>query len=75
MVDALMVTTDAVVRMARSPNLRGQLGGLQSITFVEGARASVSFRRGDLRVVVNPTQELQGRPSSSSIIRAVADGG
>lgn len=75
MVDALMVTTEAVVRMARSPTLRGALRTLHSITLVEGDRASVSFRRGDLLVVVDPEQELQGRPSSSSIIRAVSNGG
>lgn len=75
MVDALMVTTDAVIRMARSPTMRSQLGTLQSITLIEGTRASVTFRRGDLLVVVNPAQELQGRPSSSSIIRAVSNGG
>ncbi len=75
MVDALMVTTEAVIRMARSPNLRGELGTLQSITLVEGSRSSVTYRRGDLLVVVNPAQELQGRPSSSSIIRAVSNGG
>ncbi len=74
MVDALMVTTDAVIRMARSPALRSELGTLQSITLVEGTRSSVAFRRGDLRVVVNPAQELQGRPSSSSVIRAVSNG-
>jgi hypothetical protein len=72
MVDALIVTTDAVIRMARSPTFRTQLAELRSITLVEGSRASVSFQRGDLRVVVNPSQSLAGRPSSSSIIRAVA---
>ncbi len=75
MVDALIVTTDAVIRMARSPTFRGSLAELRSITLVEGGRASVSFRNGDLRVVVNPDQDLAGRPSSSSIIRAVAQGG
>ncbi len=74
MVDALMVSTEAVIRMARSPTLRGELATLQSITLVEGTRSSVSFRRGDLLVVVNPAQDLQGRPSSSSIIRAVSGG-
>ena len=75
MVDALVVTTDAVIRMARSPTFRSSLDELRSITLVEGSRASVSFQRGDLRVVVNPDQSLAGRPSSSTIIRAVADGG
>lgn len=72
MVDALMVTTEAVIRMARSPTWRSELETLESITLVEGDRSSVSFRRGDLLVVVNPDQQLEGRPSSSTIIRAVS---
>jgi hypothetical protein len=72
MVDALMVTTEAVIRMARTPTFRENLNGLRSITLVEGSRASVSFARGDLRVVVDPSQGQLGRPSSSNIIRAVA---
>lgn len=73
MVDALMVTTEAVIRMARSPTWRAELETLRSITLIEGTRASVTFRRGDLLVVVNPARELEGRPSSSTIIRAVSN--
>ncbi|WGM29953.1 hypothetical protein KKHFBJBL_00167 [Brevundimonas sp. NIBR11] len=73
MVDALIVTTEAVIRMARTPTFRDRVAGLRSITLVEGPRSSVTFsRNGDLRVVVDPRQGQAGRPSSSSIIRAVA---
>lgn len=73
MVDALIVTTEAVIRMARTPTFRDRVAGLRSITLVEGSRSSVTFsRNGDLRVVVDPRQGQAGRPSSSSIIRAVA---
>lgn len=72
MVDALIVTTEAVIRMARTPTFRDRVNGLRSITLVEGPRSSVTFARGDLRVVVNPSDGQAGRPSSSSIIRAVA---
>jgi hypothetical protein len=73
MVDALIVTTEAVIRMARTPTFRDRVQGLRSITLVEGNRSSVTFsRNGDLRVVVDPRQGQAGRPSSSSIIRAVA---
>jgi len=74
MVDALVVSTEAVIRMARSPSLRDQLGTLRSITLVEGSRSSVSFSRGDLRVVVSPDDGQAGRPSSARIIRAVSGG-
>ena len=72
MVDSLIVTTEAVIRMARTPTFRDRVNGLRSITLVEGRRSSVTFARGDLRVVVNPSEGQAGRPSSSSIIRAVA---
>lgn len=72
MVDALIVTTEAVIRMARTPTFRDRVAGLRSITLVEGPRSSATFARGDLRIVVNPNEGQAGRPSSSSIIRAVA---
>lgn len=72
MVDALIVTTEAVIRIARTPSFRDSISDLRSITLVEGNRSSVTYSRGDLRVVVNPREGQAGRPSSSSIIRAVA---
>jgi len=72
MVDALIVTTEAVIRMARTPSFRENIADLRSITLVEGPRSSATFARGDLRIVVDPRQGQAGRPSSSSIIRAVA---
>ncbi len=64
--------SEALIRMARTPTFRERIAGLRSITLVEGPRASVTFARGDLRVVVDPSEGQAGRPSSSSIIRAVA---
>lgn len=72
MVDALIVTTEAVIRMSRTPTFRDRISDLRSITLVEGSRSSVTFSRGELRVVVDPSEGQAGRPSSSSIIRAVA---
>lgn len=69
-VEALMISTEAVLRMSRSVTQRERLAGLRSITIVEGGRMSVTFSRGDLRVVVNPAQGISGRPSSARIIRA-----
>lgn len=70
-IEALIVTTDAVIRIARSPSARPFLDRLRSITIVEGARASVSYSGGDLRVVVDPKRGIAGRPSSARVIRAV----
>lgn len=70
-IEALIVTTDAVVRIARSPSARPFLDRLRSITIVEGQRSSVTYSGGDLRVVVDPRRGIGGRPSSARVIRAV----
>ena len=70
-IEALIVTTDAVVRIARSPSARPFLNRLRSITIVEGQRSSVTYSGGDLRVVVDPRRGIAGRPSSARVIRAV----
>ncbi|WP_296165070.1 DUF4908 domain-containing protein [uncultured Brevundimonas sp.] len=70
-VEALIVTTDAVARIARSPSARSRLNGLRSITIIEGARAGVTYRGGRLVVTVDPSQGQAGRPSSTRVIRAL----
>lgn len=69
-VEALIIATDTVLRIARSPNARGALARLRSITIVEGSRASATFNGGELRIVVAPAQGIAGRPSSARVIRA-----
>lgn len=70
-IDALMVSTDAVLRMAGSPTTRAQLDGLHTVTITEGRAASVVYVNGDLRVTVQPNQGVTGRPSSTRVIQAV----
>lgn len=70
-VEALIVTTDAVIRIARSPTARQSLSGLRSIVIAEGERAQVSYVRGRLTIVVDPDQGMAGRPSSARVIRAI----
>jgi hypothetical protein len=69
-VEALILSTDAVLRIARSPTARSSLDRLRSITIVEGPRASVTYARGELRIVVAPVQGVAGRPSSARVIQA-----
>ena len=69
-VEALILSTDAVLRIARSPTARSSLDRLRSITIIEGPRASVTYARGDLRIVVAPVQGVAGRPSSARVIQA-----
>jgi Domain of unknown function (DUF4908) len=70
-VEALIVTTDAVARIARSPSARSSVNGLRSITINEGARSSVTYNGGRLVVTVDPRQGQAGRPSSTRVIRAL----
>lgn len=70
-VEALIVTTDAVIRIARSPTARQHLSQLRSITIIEGRRTSVTFAHGQLTVVVNPDEGMAGRPSSARVIRTI----
>ena len=71
-VEALIVTTDAVIRMARNPSTRATVNRLRKISIGEGGRASVTFSRGELRVVVDPSKGIVGRPSSAVVIRTMA---
>jgi hypothetical protein len=70
-VEAMIVATEAVIRIARSPTARQYIGELRSITILEGPRAGVTYARGRLTVTVNPGQGLAGRPSSARVIRAI----
>ena len=69
-VEALILSTDAVLRIARSPTARSSLDQLRSISIVDGPRASVTYARGELQIVVAPTQGVAGRPSSARVIQA-----
>ena len=69
-VEALILSTDVVLRIARSPTGRAALNQLRRIVIVEGSRASVTYSRGELQIVVAPSQGAAGRPSSARVIRA-----
>ncbi|MCS6627757.1 DUF4908 domain-containing protein [Roseibacterium beibuensis] len=70
-VEAMIVATEAVIRIARSPTARQYISELRSITIVEGPRAGVTYARGRLTVTVDPSEGMAGRPSSARIIRAI----
>lgn len=70
-VEALILSTDAVLRIARSPTGRSSLSQLRRIAIVQGSTASASYARGELRIVVAPVQGVAGRPSSARVIRAL----
>ncbi len=70
-VEALIVTTDAVIRMARSPSTRPHLSRLRTIVITEGRRSSVTFAGGVLTVELDPEQGMAGRPSSARVMHAL----
>jgi hypothetical protein len=70
-VEALILSTDAVLRIARSPTGRSSLNQLRRIVIVQGAGAAASYTRGELRIVVAPNQGVAGRPSSARVIRTL----
>jgi hypothetical protein len=69
-VEALILATDAILRIARSPSARASLNQLRRITIVQGSRASVVYGNGELRITVSPSEGAAGRPSSVRVIRA-----
>jgi hypothetical protein len=69
-VEALILSTDAIMRIARSPSGRSSLNQLRRIAIVQGQGAAVTYARGELRIVVAPSQGVAGRPSSARVIRA-----
>lgn len=70
-VEAMIVTTEAVIRIARSPTARQYVENLRLISIVEGSRSGVTYARGVLTVTVNPAEGMAGRPSSARVIRAI----
>ncbi len=72
--DALSTAVDAIARMSRSSNLRGEANKIRRIEVVDQGRTTQSsFARGTLRIVIEPRAGLAGRPSSARIVRLVAD--
>lgn len=71
--DAVSAASDAIVRMARSNNLRGSVNRVRRVVVSDQGRAGVSLSQGTLRIVIDPRAGAAGRPSSARIIRVVGD--
>lgn len=70
--ETISVVAEAILRMARSATVRGQVAQVRRIQIEESGRPGVSFSNGTLTVLIVGDQGLAGRPSSARIIRAVA---
>lgn len=73
--ETISVVTEAVLRMARSATVRGQVEQMRLVQIEESNRAAVTFSNGTLTILVVGNQGLAGRPSSARIIRAVSNAG
>jgi len=71
--DAAMVTSDAVVRLAKRSDGRKLLDRIQKVRLVEGRKSSAQLADGVLVVTVAPPEGYAGRPSSDRILQ-VAQG-
>ncbi len=70
--DALTTAVDAIVRMSRSAGLREDAAGVRRIVVVDQGRPRVTFSRGVLTIVIDPTAGYAGRPSSARIARIIS---
>jgi negative regulator of replication initiation len=69
--DTVSAASDAVVRMARSSNLRSQVERVRRVVVSDQGRPSVTLVQGTLRIVIDADVGIAGRPSSARIVRVV----
>ena len=69
--DTVSAASDAIVRMARSSNLRGQVERVRRVVVSDQGRPGVSLIQGTLRIVIDADAGVAGRPSSARIVRVV----
>jgi hypothetical protein len=67
--DAITITSDALVSMARRKEAKSFLSKLERVLFVVGAKPDVGFNGSVLTVTVTPGKGFAGRPSSSRIMK------
>jgi hypothetical protein len=68
--DAMTITTDAVVSLAKRKDAKAFLSKLDRVLFITGPRPDVGFDGSVLTVTLRPGKGYAGRPSSSRIIKA-----
>ncbi len=69
--DTVSAASDAIVRMARSSNLRAQVERVRRVVVSDQGRPGVSLVQGTLRIVIDADAGIAGRPSSARIVRVV----
>ncbi|MBU2117854.1 MAG: DUF4908 domain-containing protein, partial [Alphaproteobacteria bacterium] len=70
--DALSTAVEALVRMSRSAGLRQDAARVRRIVVTDEGRPRITFARGVLTIVIDPTAGYAGRPSSTRIARVIS---
>ena len=68
--DAITITTNALVTLARRKEAKGFMSKLDKVLFVVGAKPDVSFNGSVLTITLTPGRGYAGRPSSNRIVKA-----
>ena len=67
--DAITITSDALVRLGRRKEARLFLTKLEKVQFLPGAKPDVGFNGAVLTITVAPSKGYAGRPSSDRITK------
>jgi hypothetical protein len=67
--DAITVTSDALVSMARRKEAKAFLSKLEKVQFIVGAKPDVGFNGSVLTITLTPGKGYAGRPSSNRIMK------
>jgi hypothetical protein len=70
--DAAGVAAEAMARMSKGAGGRAVLAKIRRIVLTNGRKAAASFKAQEMKITINASQGLAGRPSSDSIILAAA---
>ena len=71
--DAAMIASEALIRLARTPDSRALLARVLRVHLSEGQKSRARLQQGTIEITVAPSEGFAGRPSSDRII-AVAGG-
>ncbi|MEI9891319.1 MAG: DUF4908 domain-containing protein [Caulobacteraceae bacterium] len=67
--DAITITTDAIVKLARRKEAKTFLTRLEKVMFITGTKPDVSFNKTVMTITIAPSKGYAGRPSSDRITK------
>lgn len=70
--DAASVAAEAMVRMSKGAGGRAVLARIKRVVLLSGRKSAASMKGPEVKITINASEGLAGRPSSDSIILAAA---